>query len=391
MKNLRLVMIFAAALVAGASAFAQPTRRVQEQQQQSQGAVTLSNRARTQYTAQTATPSEVSWKRDIYRELDLKKEKNAALYYPEEPLGDRVNFFTLVFKLILEGKITAYEYRLDGNELFTADNKLDIENLLEKFYIEYKKNGNRYDVDVTNIPSNEILKYYIKESYYLDQRTGDFQTRVTAVCPVLMRSDFGTAYTSYPMFWLNYDEISPYLGQTQVMTSSYNNTSNMSLDDYFVMHQYDGEIYKTSNLRNLSLAESVGGDSASIVAERARIEQQLTDFESHLWNGSSFVEETGSESSAKRAKASSDKAASDKAASSDKASGSSASKVSSGKSASDSSAKSSASSAKTATSDSKTSSKSAAKSSRAARAPKTPKQPKTKSSGSSEHLSVHGR
>lgn len=375
MKNLRLVMIFAAALVAGASAFAQPTRRVQEQQQQSQGAVTLSNRARTQYTAQTATPSEVSWKRDIYRELDLKKEKNAALYYPEEPLGDRVNFFTLVFKLILEGKITAYEYRLDGNELFTADNKLDIENLLEKFYIEYKKNGNRYDVDVTNIPSNEILKYYIKESYYLDQRTGDFQTRVTAVCPVLMRSDFGTAYTSYPMFWLNYDEISPYLGQTQVMTSSYNNTSNMSLDDYFVMHQYDGEIYKTSNLRNLSLAESVGGDSASIVAERARIEQQLTDFESHLWNGSSAVED--SELSGKDAKASSGKSAGSgkSSASTDKASGSSAS--SDKATSSDKSASSSA--------------KASSKSSRAARAPKTPKQPKTKSSGSSERLSVHGR
>lgn len=375
MKNLRLVMIFAAALVAGASAFAQPTRRVQEQQQQSQGAVTLSNRARTQYTAQTATPSEVSWKRDIYRELDLKKEKNAALYYPEEPLGDRVNFFTLVFKLILEGKITAYEYRLDGNELFTADNKLDIENLLEKFYIEYKKNGNRYDVDVTNIPSNEILKYYIKESYYLDQRTGDFQTRVTAVCPVLMRSDFGTAYTSYPMFWLNYDEISPYLGQTQVMTSSYNNTSNMSLDDYFVMHQYDGEIYKTSNLRNLSLAESVGGDSASIVAERARIEQQLTDFESHLWNGSSAVED--SELSGKDTKASSGKSAGSgkSSASTDKASGSSAS--SDKATSSDKSASSSA--------------KASSKSSRAARAPKTPKQPKTKSSGSSERLSVHGR
>jgi hypothetical protein len=87
------------------------------------------------------------------------------------------------------------------------------------------------------------------------------------------------------MFWLNYDEISPYLGQTQVMTSSYNNTSNMSLDDYFVMRQYEGDIYKTSNLRNVPLSEYCETDSA-LQAERARIEKQLLDFQNGLWSES---------------------------------------------------------------------------------------------------------
>ena len=92
----KIVLLFhtlAMATVAGA----QPTRRLQEQQAQKEAeksptAVTLSERARSQYTAQTAMPTDLTWRRDIYRELDLQKEKNAALYYPEEPLGDRVNF-----------------------------------------------------------------------------------------------------------------------------------------------------------------------------------------------------------------------------------------------------------------------------------------------------------
>ena len=117
----------------------------------------------------------------------------------------------------------------------------------------------------------------------LDAAVSNFQTRVTAICPVLMQSDFGERPTAYPMFWLNYDEISPYLGQTQVMTSSYNNTSNMSLDDYFVMRQYDGDIYKTSNLRNVPLSEYCETDSA-LQAERARIEKQLIDFQNGLWS-----------------------------------------------------------------------------------------------------------
>lgn len=132
------------------------------------------------------------------------------------------------------------------------------------------------------MPSGEVMKYYIKESNYLDRRTSDYQTRVTAICPVLMRSDFGTESTQYPMFWLNYDEISPYLGQTLVMTSSYNNTTNMSLDDYFVMHQYEGDIYKTANLRNQAISEYSENDSL-IMKEQQLIEKQLIDFEKSLW------------------------------------------------------------------------------------------------------------
>ena len=281
----KIVLLFLTTAMATV-AVAQPTKRLQEQQAQKEAeksptAVTISERARSQYTAQTAMPTEVTWRRDIYRELDLKKEKNAALYYPEQPLGDRVNFFTLVLNLILDGKIKAYEYRLDGNELFTPDNELDIENMLDKFYIYYTKDEKgKYKIEPTDIPSPE--KYYIKESNYLDQLS-NYKTKVTAVCPVLMQSDFGERPTAYPMFWLNYDEISPYLGQTQVMTSSYNNTSNMSLDDYFVMRQYDGDIYKTSNLRNVPLSEYCETDSA-LQAERARIEKQLIDFQNGLWS-----------------------------------------------------------------------------------------------------------
>ena len=292
----KIVLLFLTTAMATV-AVAQPTKRLQEQQAQKEAeksptAVTISERARSQYTAQTAMPTEVQWRRDIYRELDLKKEKNAALYYPEQPLGDRVNFFTLVLNLILDGKIKAYEYRLDGNELFTPDNELDIENMLDKFYIYYTKEGDKYKIEPTDIPSPE--KYYIKESNYLDQLS-NFQTRVTAVCPVLMQSDFGEKPTAYPMFWLNYDEISPYLGQTQVMTSSYNNTSNMSLDDYFVMRQYDGDIYKTSNLRNVPLSEYCQTEE-ELQAERARIEKQLKDFQNGLWSEADLKEDTEAKS-----------------------------------------------------------------------------------------------
>ena len=281
---------------------AQPKSRIQAQAEAEKKTETsLSERAKAQYTAQMPAPTDVVWKRDIYRTLDLTKEKNAALYYPVEPLGDRVNLFTLIIRLVADGKVPAYEYRSDGNELFTEDNKYRVTDMLDKFYIYYEDKGGKLAIADSDIPSGEVLSYFIKESSFYDQRTATYATRVTAICPVLHRSgDFGSETTKYPMFWLNYDEVSPYLGMTPLMTSSYNNVSNMSIDDYFVRSLYEGDIYKTANLQNKLLAQYCPNDTA-MKAEQQRIENELVTFENKLWG----IEEEGSVSEQKAEKKSS--------------------------------------------------------------------------------------
>ena len=263
---------------------AQPKSRIQAQAEAEKKAETsLSERAKAQYTAQMPAPTDVVWKRDIYRTLDMTKEKNAALYYPVEPLGDRVNLFTLIIRLVADGKVPAYEYRSDGNELFTEGNKYKVTDMLDKFYIYYEDKGGKLTIADSDIPSGEVLSYFIKESSFYDQRTATYATRVTAICPVLHRSgDFGSETTKYPMFWLNYDEVSPYFGMTPLMTSSYNNVSNMSIDDYFVRSLYEGDIYKTANLQNKLLAQYCPNDTA-LKAEQQRIEKELVTFENKLW------------------------------------------------------------------------------------------------------------
>lgn len=263
---------------------AQPKSRIQAQAEtEKKSETSLSERAKAQYTAQMPAPTDVVWKRDIYRTLDLTKEKNAALYYPVEPLGDRVNLFTLVIRLVADGKVPAYEYRSDGNELFTEANKYKVTDMLDKFYIYYEENGGKLTIADSDIPSGEVLSYFIKESSFYDQRTATYATRVTAICPVLHRSgDFGSETTKYPMFWLKYDEVSPYFGMTPLMTSSYNNVSNMSIDDYFVRSLYEGDIYKTANLQNKLLAQYCPNDTA-MKAEQQRIEKELVTFENKLW------------------------------------------------------------------------------------------------------------
>lgn len=279
-----LFIAFAACL--SVQMMAQPARRraqAKEAEKKENSSIALSERAKIQYNVTTAIPNEVVWKRDVYRTLELEKEQNAVLYYPVEPMGEQMNLFTLLFKLMLNDEVPVYEYRLDGTEQLTADNKVKVQDVLDRFHVLYEEKDGKFTVENSDIPSAEVLSYYIKESSYYDQRTATYQTRVTALCPVLHRDDgFSEQATKYPMFWVNYNEVSSYLERMAVMSSSYNNASNMSINDFFVTHRYKGDIYKTTNLRNLTLAQYCKTDSA-VTKEQERIEEQLQAFERNLW------------------------------------------------------------------------------------------------------------
>ena len=294
MKNIVKTALFVAVMMLGQYAVAQPPSRknVKEKQKQAvvKSEVPLTERAKSQYPT-NETPTEVVWKRDVYRVLDLNKEKNASLYYPVQPIGNSMNLFTYIFNHILDNSIVAYNYNIDGYESFTPENRVNVREMLDNYEIfcEFGQDS-ALVVNASDLPSNVVLSYYIKESYYFDQRTSTYNHRVTAICPVLHRSGEGSDEFSnvagevvkYPMFWLKYDEIAPLLALQTVVSSSYNNVSSMTLDDYFTKHCYEGEIYKTVNLRNLAINQYCK-DSTAVKKEQAKIEKQLEDFRNGLW------------------------------------------------------------------------------------------------------------
>lgn len=94
--------------------------------------------------------------------------------------------------------------------------------------------------------------------------------------------DFGDTGTKYPLFWMKYDDLAPYLTKQQIMTSNLNNAATMSIDDYFVRNQYKGKIYKTTNMLGKTLAQYCSTDSA-MAKEQKRIEAELAAFEKNIW------------------------------------------------------------------------------------------------------------
>jgi len=264
----------------------QPSQQ-SRQGQQKVAASGITTRALISFPTALDMSEDVVWRRDIYRELDLTNEKNAGLYYPVEPIGQQVNLFTYLFKLVLRGKnnggVNAYEYRLDGNEVFTDSARIKPLQFLDNYHIYYERNGKGIRLDNSDIPSREVQGYYLKESAYYDQATGTFHRKVIALCPIMSREDdFGDGAAKYPLFWVKYDDIAPFLSKQTVMTSNLNNAATMSADDYFTMNMYEGKIYKTTNMLGQTLAQYCPTDSA-MTAEQKKIEKELQDFEKHIF------------------------------------------------------------------------------------------------------------
>ena len=288
----RVLFLLMIVLATGA-ANAQPKARRQQQQQQQaqqqrqQGQQTqnqgMTMRARLQFPTAVDMPEDVVWRRDIYREIDLNQNANGGLYYPVEPIDRQLNLFTYVFKLALNGYVPVYEYRLDGNELFTDSARVQMKTILDNFHIYYEEKDGKVRVDNSDIPSAEVKLYYLKESAYFDQANSTFHRKVLALCPVMVREDdFGGEAAKYPLFWVKYSDLAPYLSRQTVMTSNLNNAAMMSMEDYFTLNRYEGKIYKTNNMLGKTLAQYCPTDSA-LQKEQQRIEAELKAFEEKIF------------------------------------------------------------------------------------------------------------
>ena len=254
------------------------------------------DRAALMFPTSAEMPEDVVWRRDIYRTLDLTKDANAPLYYPVQPSGKNQNLFTYIFRLWLSDRLPVYEYKLDGNESFEKKDCLKgdsaKEAFLTRYKISYEGQGKKIVVPESDIPSAQVKRYFIKESSYFDQQSATYKTRVTALCPVMIEGDDfmleedmsnGMGGTPKPLFWVNYDDLAPYLSRMPLMASNLNNVTNMTVADYFTLNKYEGKIYKTNNMLGKTLAQVAGNDSTKLSAEQKRIEKELETFRNNIF------------------------------------------------------------------------------------------------------------
>lgn len=236
----------------------------------------------------TISDADRQWMRIIYRDLNLDNDKNAALYYPEDIVDDQENLFRIIMRLLANGQIKAYEY-LDGREIFNEENEINVGDMLNRFSIMYTDakgstaKAPRYTIHPSDVPTNEVLSYYLIEQWEFDTRNNKTKTIVQAICPVLHRSgDFGGEAVRYPMFWVKFNDIRPWLAQQQIFIDDDNNLPTSTYDDFFTLNLYEGDIYKTRNLKNKSMTQLYPEEDARKAAQDS-IQNRLTSFDQQIW------------------------------------------------------------------------------------------------------------
>lgn len=291
----RYILAIAALLVLAGTAVAQNDsstatlrRGGQKERAKNQSAPKVTKRMENRMETTEPSDADLAWMRVLYRELDLRKEANAPLYFPEEPVEGQESMFRLLMRLLADGQLTAYEY-LDGREVFTDQYKVKVKDMLDRFHIYYKEakgsseKNPKFEIHESDVPATEVLSYYIIERWEFDKRTNKLKSKIEAICPVLHRSDdWGTEAVRYPMFWVKYSDLRPYLTGQTVFTSDANNLATHTYDDFFQLGLYDGEIYKTRNLRNKSMMQLYPDPEERKHAQDS-IQSRLDNFGKDLW------------------------------------------------------------------------------------------------------------
>lgn len=246
----------------------------------------LTSRAINSYpTALPLTEDDIEWQRDIYREIDIAENENAGLFCYDQGDPTQEALFSVIFKSILDGSVPAYKYNLEGNEVLNSANMINIKDVLDDYHIAYKQVRNHLEVREDDIPVSEVTCYYIKEGVYYDITNSAFRRRVLALCPVIVSVDdeFGEGETKFPLFWVRYIDLEPYLKGLRIIPDNRNKAAIMNMTDYFTLNRYKGPIYKVYNVQGLSLAQYCEDDSL-ILKEQMRIEAELKNVQNSTYN-----------------------------------------------------------------------------------------------------------
>lgn len=293
MKTIKIIAV-AALLLSVTVSYAQEEtgvvrkRTATEAQRGSTANPQVTQRMQSFYLHEPVSDADLTWMRVIYRSIDLKKERNLALYYPEESTENEENLFRMVMRLLANNQIQAYEY-LDGREIFSDQYRIKVRDMLDRFHVIYteakgsSEKNPKFDIEESDVPTNEVLSYYVLERWEFDRRTNSMKQRVEAICPVLHRSgDFGGEAVKYPMFWVKFDALRPFMAQQYIFTDNDNNKPRFNYDDFFQLGMYEGEIYKTKNLRNMSMMQ-LYPDPDDMKQAQDSIEKRLRAYDKKLW------------------------------------------------------------------------------------------------------------
>ncbi len=226
----------------------------------------------------------VEWQQMVYRELDLTEEENAALYSAADQEEKLTGLFAHIFNMMVNGNLKIYKYNIDGNEKLTPRYETNVKEFLNDFHIEHQEgeDGEVY-VNSGDVPYADVTMFFVKETVYYNISNSSFRRKVLALCPVMVVEDeFSDEPVRYPLFWVRYADLEPGLKSVYFNPDAQNIALSMTMDDFFSLNRYKGEIYKV-NGQTIKKEAEAGNDSVRKI-ENAKVTEKINSLQRTTYN-----------------------------------------------------------------------------------------------------------